>query len=375
MEITKVETFVLEGDIESASLPAETGSLEVEVTSVLVRVHTDAGIIGIGESFHRTVAENEHLALAIEMLGESLIGRDPSNITALWDELYDLKVKRSGMYEALSALDEALWDIAGKAAGKPLYELLGGNAKEVTAYATFPHQKSPDELIEAAEWLAESGFESIKIGAGLGVETDQHRIETVAGALPDGFGLAIDANTSYDFTEAVRVSRVAAEYELEWFEEPIPHTDTRGYAELRASNLVPIAAYQTHTTHYPAVELLRQNALDIYQPSLDHGGGVTAGHRVAILAEAFGKRVVPHAYGPVVNYAASLHVAVASPACSLIEFSVLSDDVQDPTQFIASPYVANQEAFGVRSDGTLMPPERPGLGIELDMDAVEEYSR
>lgn len=375
MEITDVETYVLDPDIDSASLPAESGSFEVEVSSVLVLVRTDEGITGVGESFHRTVAENEHLALAIEALGAHLTGRDPSDRTALWDEMYDLHVKRSGTFEALSALDEALWDIAGKRAGLPLYELLGGQAKEVRAYATFPHQKSPEDLIDAAEWLADAGFDSIKIGAGLGVETDINRIEKVAAGLPDGFGLSIDANTTYDVTAALEVSRTAAEHGLEWFEEPIPHTDVRGYADLRESNLVPIAAYQTFSSHYPAVELLRQDALDIYQPSLDHGGGVTAGWRVATLAEAFGKRLVPHAYGPVVNYAASLHVAVASPACTLIEFSVLSDDVDDPTAFIASPYVPNQDDFGVREDGTISPPESPGLGIELDMDAIAEYSR
>lgn len=373
MYITEIEAFVLDPDIDSASLPAATGALEVEVSSVLALVRTDEGITGVGESFHRSVAENEHLALAIETLGDHLIGRDPTTVTALWHELYDLHVKRSGMFEALSALDEALWDIVGKRAGRPVYELLGGAANEVRAYATFPHQKSPEELIDAAEWLDASGFESMKVGAGLGVEGDIARIETLAPALPEGFGLSIDANTTYDVTAALDVARVAAEHGLEWFEEPIPHTHTRGYVALRESNLVPIAAYQTYSTHYPAVELLRQDALDIYQPSLDHGGGVTAGHRVATMAEAFGKRLVPHAYGPVVNYAASLHVAVASPACTLIEYSVLSEEVDDPTRFIASPYVANQEAFGVRDDGTLMPPEAPGLGIDLDMNAVDEY--
>jgi len=125
------------------------------------------------------------------------------------------------------------------------------------------------------------------------------------------------------------------------------------------------------TPHYPAVDHLRANALDVYQPSLYVCGGVTAASRVATLVEAFDERFVPHAFGPLVNYAASLHVAVASPACDLIEFAVYDDDADDPGQYVASPYVANQTEFGLE-DGVMTPPDRPGIGVELDEAVVDD---
>ncbi len=275
-------------------------------------------------------------------------------------------------YKALSAIDEALWDIAGKRAGLPVYELLGGYHGDLSAYATFPIQKEADELVEDAHWLAEKGFESLKITAGLGVERDRERIETIASNLPDGFRLAIDANTSYDFTDALRLANAVEEHDLVWFEEPIAHTDTEGYAEFRRQAPTPLAGFQTHTPHYSAVEMLQAGALDIYQPSLDNVGA----SRRHIASPCSPKRST-NASSPrvrsAVNYTASLHLAAASPACSLIEFCVLSDDIDDPGEFIASPFVANQDELSVADGGEISPPDRPGLGIELDRDVLEEY--
>jgi len=370
MEITEIDTHVLRGGVGSTTIPS-VGS--VEVGSVLVEIHTDEGITGLGESFHRQrIEDNSMLTHAVESLEQYLIGEDPGRITGHWSDLY-VHAKRSGAYKALSAIDEALWDIAGKRAGVPLYRLLGGQHGDLQAYATFPVQKEAEALLEDGRWLARKGFECLKITAGLGVETDRRRIETIASGLPDGFGLAIDANTSYDFTDAVRLANATEEHDLVWFEEPIAHTDIEGYAEFRQQTTVPVAGFQTHTPHYPAVDMLRTGALDIYQPSLDHCGGVTSARRVATLAEAFNKRIVPHAFGPAVNYAASLHVAAASPVCSLIEFPVLGDDIEDPGMFIASPYAANQDDLSVEDGGRISPPDRPGIGVEIDRDALEEH--
>jgi len=112
------------------------------------------------------------------------------------------------------------------------------------------------------------------------------------------------------------VGQTAGECGVAWFEEPIEHTDIAGYAELNRRLTVPIAGYQTYNTHYPALKLLEANALEIHQPSLDYVGGVTAAQRVGVPVEAFGKRMVPRTLGPIVNFAASLHVAAAQRACS-----------------------------------------------------------
>ncbi|MFB6158024.1 MAG: mandelate racemase/muconate lactonizing enzyme family protein [Haloferacaceae archaeon] len=370
MRITDVETVLVDSAVDAASLPAQVGERDLDVSSVIVRLHTDAGLVGLGESFYRSVEDNRFLAESIESIGRHLVGEDPEAVTARWHELY-LHVKRAGAYGALSALDEAMWDLKGKVAGEPVYELLGGRVGEVEAYATFPVEKTPGELVDSAAWLADKGFRAMKVGAGFGVAEDRERIRTVAPELPDGFGLAIDANTSYAFDDALRVAETAAEHDLAWFEEPVAHTDIEGQAELNRRTSVPISGYQTHTPHYPAVDHLRANALEIYQPSLDYAGGVTGADRVATLVEAFDKRLVPHALGPAVNYAASLHVAAAARACDLIEFAVLDEDVDDPGRYVAGPHVANADAIRVEDGGRIDPPEGPGLGVELDEDRLD----
>jgi len=372
MEVTDVETILVGSAVDAASLPAAVGERSLDISSVVVRLHTDEGITGLGESFYRSVEDNRFLAESIESMGRHLIGEDPLDVTERWHELH-LHVKRSGAYGALSALDEAMWDIKGKHAGQPVYELLGGEAGEVSAYATFPVEKSPAELVDAAAWLAGKGFEAMKVGAGFGVGTDRERIRTVMAEIPDGFGLAIDANTSYGFADALAVAETASEHGLEWFEEPIAHTDVEGQAELNRRASVPLAGYQTHTPHYPAVDHLEAGALEIYQPSLDYVGGVTGASRVATLVEAFNKRLVPHALGPAVNYAASLHVAAASRACSLVEFAVLEEGLDDPGVYVGGPHVENRDAIYVEDGGRITPPEEPGLGIRLDEETLEEY--
>jgi D-galactarolactone cycloisomerase len=371
MEIKEVEPIIVDSAVDTASLPSDVGERAVEVSSVITKITTDEGITGYGESFYRSIPDNRFLAESIRSLSRHIVGSDPREITQIWHDLY-VHTKRSGAYGALSAIDEALWDIKGKSAGLPVYELLGGRTTDVDAYATFPIAKDEDELVEDAKWLAKRGFEAMKIGAGYGVKKDRKRIEAITANIPDDFGLSIDSNTSYSASNALAVAEIASEHDLKWFEEPISHTDISGQAELNKRVSVPIAGYQTHTPHYPAVKHLKANALDIYQPTLTYSGGITGARRVATLVEAFNKRLVPHALGPGVNYAASLHLATASPVCSLIEFAVLSDEHDDPGEYIAAPHIVNTEDISVRSDGQIEPPTTPGLGVQIDEDILEE---
>jgi L-alanine-DL-glutamate epimerase-like enolase superfamily enzyme len=374
MEITNVESIVLESAV--GTLPMHGGMTEFQATArpIIVRIETDRGISGVGETYLDEPDDNMAAAVAngIDALGNRLVGENPLEVTRLWHELY-VYVKRTEAYRALSAVDEALWDIRGKHAQMPVYELLGGKVGDVTAYATFGYRKSADELVSDGRWLAEKGFPLMKIVAGEGVAKDRERIATVASNTPDEFGLAIDANTTYGYTDALAVAETASEYDLAWFEEPIAHTDIEGMARVNERVSVPISAYQNCYTHYPALDHLRADALEIYQPSLDRVGGITAASRIGTLVEAFNKRLVPHAFGPGINYVASLHVAAASRACDLIEFAVFDEDIDDPGRFIASPYVENQDDFSVEDGGAIRPPEKPGLGIDIDEDALEKY--
>lgn len=369
--ITGITAHLLRSVMGSVALPDQTGLRTMEISSVLVEVETSEGITGIGESFYRSLDDCRFLAMNVRSLGRHLIGRNPLDVQQRWHEMY-VQAKRSGGYAALSALDEALWDIKGKVAGRPVYDLLGGKTTPVRPYATFPIERSSDALVEDARWLRSHGFLNMKIAVGHGVEEDRRHIRHVVERLPDDFRLAIDANTTYSFEDAFRLGTTASELELLWFEEPVEHLSIERNAELNNRLSVPIAGYQTYNTHYPALDLLRANALDIYQPSLDYAGGITAAHRVGVLVETFGKRLVPHTMGPVVNFAASLHVAAAQRACTLIEFPVLSRELSDPSVFHAGRYMANVNEIAIQKDGTISPPNRPGLGVELDWDAVKD---
>ena len=371
LQVTGVTVRLLRSVVGSVDLPDQAGLRTLEISSVLVEVHTRAGIDGYGESFYRSLQDCRFLAENVRALSRHLVGKNPLDVQARWQEMY-VQAKRSGGYAALSALDEALWDIKGKVAERPVYDLLGGKTTPVRAYATFPIERSAEELIEDAHWLQSNGFSHMKIAVGHGVEEDRRHIRTIAEGLPAGFNLAIDANTTYRFEEAFRLARTASELELLWFEEPVEHLSIDRNAELNNRLSVPIAGYQTYNTHYPALDLLRANALDIYQPSLDYVGGITAAHRVGVLVEAFGKSLVPHTMGPVVNFAASLHVAASQRACTLIEFPVLSRDLSEANVFQAGRYMANVQEIGLNQEGTLSPPDRPGLGVELDWDAVRD---
>lgn len=371
MRITQIEPLIFESAVGTVSLPGGKADFDATVTPVVARVHTDSDVVGIGETYldDPTGRKARTTAAGIEALSHELEGTDPRAVTARWHEMY-VHVKREGSYRAMSAIDEALWDIAGKAAGVPVYELLGGAVGELEAYATFPHGKSTEELIEDAQWLFDAGFPAMKIVAGHGVETDRRRIRAVSEGIPDGMSLAIDANTTYDTAAALAVGRTAAACDLAWFEEPVAHTNRQGQRRLNRELDVPISAYQNHVTHYPAAEYVTEDVLEIYQPALDFCGGITAAHRVGTIIEPYDKRLVLHAFGPAINYAASLHVAAASPVSSLIEFGVYADDVADPGTYIASPYVHNQEELSVGEDGTITPPDGPGLGVTLDEEAV-----
>ncbi|BAS26366.1 mandelate racemase/muconate lactonizing enzyme family protein [Limnochorda pilosa] len=369
MKITRVAAHLLRSVVKPALLPDQAGLRSLEISAVLVEVETDVGVTGVGESFYRSLEDNRFLAESVRAMGRHVVGKDPLDVSQRWQELY-VHVKRSGAYGALSALDEAMWDIKGKVAGRPIYQLLGGKTTPVRAYATYPLGQSIEEAVEGAHWLAEHGFQLMKIPVGRGVDHDRKVVRELVPRLPKGFGLAIDANTTYSFSDAFAVAETASEHGVAWFEEPIEHMDLQGMAELNRRLSVPIAGYQTFNTHYPAVELLKANALDVYQPSLDYVGGVTAAQRVGVLVEAFGKRLVPHTMGPIVNFAASLHVAAAQRACTLIEFPVLSRDVENPGRVHTGTYVTNVEEISLREDGTLLPPERPGIGVEIDWEAV-----
>lgn len=347
----------------------------------LVEVQTDAGMTGWGEALCQGLQPPRIAAAAIESaLAPLLVGADPLQIEPLWQRMYmhtrDYGMK-GAMIAALSGVDIALWDIAGRSLGQPVWRLLGGAFRErVQAYATgfyrITGQGEAARLAEEARQRAAEGFRFLKVKLGFGVADDLAVMQAVARAIEgQGVRLMIDTNHAYGVADAVRLGRALAPLDLRWYEEPVAAEDLAGYGELRAKLDVPIAGGENEFTVFGFRQLLEARALDIAQPDVCAAGGFTACRHIAALALAHGVQMNPHVWGSSVGQAASLHLICALP-------------VANPSLFAEEPvfeYDCSSHPFREalvdkplrHQEGWLARPEGPGLGIEIDRKALERF--
>jgi L-alanine-DL-glutamate epimerase-like enolase superfamily enzyme len=366
MRITRVEPIVLR-------LP------EVDVTradgtqdAFLVRVHTDEGIIGIGEAdtspyLARTAIEMPSSHAISRGLAELLVGEDPLQVERLWQRLYDGSsyYGRSALaLHAISAIDMALWDIAGRAAGKPVSELLGGRkAERVRVYASEVMPETVDEVRAIAERAVAAGYRALKLGwgpLGRSLDRDEELVRAAREAIAPERDLMLDGGQAYTVESAKALLERVADARLYWLEEPLAPDDYEGYARLAGSG-ARTAAGEADTTFEPFRRLVQLGRVDVLQPDVARCGGFTVARRILELAARHDVEVVPHCFSTGVLVTASLHVAAASARPTYSEFSV----AESP---LAGGLLAS--AFSLE-DGTLAVPTGPGLGIELDEDAVE----
>jgi D-galactarolactone cycloisomerase len=344
----------------------------VDLGSVLVRVHTEAGLAGVGESWlvhGGDAALAEHIRVSLAPL---LAGQDALDTERLWYLLWS-EVKRMGFTKGLSAVDQALWDLKAKLAGLPLYQLLGGSfAGGVTAYATAPQRGA--SYADDLRALVGHGFKAVKMAVGRGPDEDLRVVGEAVGLLGPAARIAIDANGRYRLDEALRLADALEPLGLLWFEEPLPHSDLAGLAALSARVRTPIAGFQEEATIWRLREYLAADALAVYNVCLETCGGVSVARKAAALCEAWRRAFVPHGFGPAVNFAATLHVAVAAPTCAWLEYPVPDPGAADPRLLHWAPHIRNAAEFSVDPGGRLAPPERPGLGVELDEAALDELT-
>jgi D-galactarolactone cycloisomerase len=316
-----------------------------------------------------------------DAFGPLLIGRDPLDTSVIWDSLYNW-TRDQGMkgitISALSALDIALWDIKGKALGLPVYKLLGGAYRQkARAYATglYEPQHVPsvvEALVAEALGYKKDGFVGMKLKIGYGFETDVRYMQAVREAIGDDLYLMVDANHAYNASEAIRLAREMEQFNIYWFEEPVPPEDLDGYLEVKNHANILIAGGECEYTRYGFRELINRHAVDILQPDLCAAGGFTEMMKIIAMASAANVPVVPHVWGTNVGLAASLQLFAALPhfperrfpAEPLFEFDRSAHPLRDGVTL---------ETFEMQ-DGYLPIPDRPGLGISLDMDFVERYA-
>ena len=379
MKITEIRIHVLKSALAEPFAFSQGWVLQRSAT--LVEVITDSGISGWGEAFAQGLEPPEIAATVIDKaLGPLVVGADPLDTEVLWHRMYHMTRdygRKGSVVAAISAIDIALWDIAGKHHGVPVYRLLGGAfRKKVQPYATgFYRVKGQGEarrLAEEALRHFESGFSIMKVKLGYGVDDDIACMREIGRAIQGKpITLMVDTNHAYGRAEALRLGRSLEEYGLRWYEEPVVPEDLAGYREMREKLSMPIAGGENEHTLYGFRELLAAGALDIAQPDLGSCGGISAARHIVAIAQSHGVQVNPHVWGSAIAQAASLQLIAALPVAHhslyaqqpILEFDRSSHPFR--VQLVTRPI---QPAAG-----WVEIPSGPGLGVEIDRSVLEKY--
>jgi L-alanine-DL-glutamate epimerase-like enolase superfamily enzyme len=387
MKITDIECFVLlVPDYRADACSSAQDDL-------VVRIHTDEGLTGIGETdTNPWVAKAMIEAPGTHIMGlglkEMLVGADPSDVEGLWERMYagSAMTGRRGLgICAIGALDMALWDLRGKAEGKPCWQLLGGAAnRAITPYASLlPDGDTLDVyariLIERAVEARRLGFKAAKLEIcikgpyshnSLQIPDDREIAKIVAAcrkAVGPEMTLMVDVAYGWgDWKEALRAIEMFADEDVFFVETPLPSDDIEGYAKLVAASPVRIAAGEWLNTRFEFRELMDRDALDVVQPDVGRVGGLTEARRVAVQARDRGVLVVPHCWKSAIGIAASAHLAAIAPTCSHIEF--LPPSLADSR---LRRELVTEELPVV--DGIIPLPDKPGLGITVNEEALKAF--
>jgi L-alanine-DL-glutamate epimerase-like enolase superfamily enzyme len=360
MKITRVESLVLNLPmvIEGAT-PMLGGRARTSIDMLLVRIDTDAGITGWGEAFGHRIFPATRAALDT-LLGPMCVGRDPRQISAIGDDLQRVLhgVGRNGpTIYALSGIDIALWDIAGKAAGLPLHRLLGGSGRaDLPAYASLLRYGSAAAVAHYTEQALARGYRHLKLH-----EITVPEVKAARDAAGAGVPIMLDTNCPWTVAQAVEMARRLAPLDLHWLEEPVwPPENLAGLAEVRAQGGIATAAGENYGTVWEFRRAFEAGAITYAQPSVTKIGGVTELRRVMALAETFGVQVVPHSayFGP--GLLASIHCIAAMPGDSLVE-RFYCDFAENPLGESIHP-----------RDGRIAVPQGPGLGVDPDPRMIEK---
>lgn len=370
MRITDVEAIVLR-------LPEVEDVCDGTQDALVVRVHTDAGIVGLGEADSMpTVLKAVVDAPTSNSIGHGLrrllLDQDPLAIEPLWQRLIEGTLYLGGTgvrLAAISGVEMALWDIAGKVHGRPVADLLGGAfRRRVRAYASvlFPEDPSDLETVRAtAARLVQQGYTALKFGWG-GFGADRRADVALVRAARAGAGenvdLLIDVGCRWDLPTALERAEALAEFGLSWLEAPMPHEPVEAYAELCARSPIRIAC-ESPGGFWESRHFLRHGRLHVVLPDASTVGGLAQWKRVAQAAQAEGAWCVPHCFSTGILTAASLHLVANQPATDLIECSEQG-----------SPLNTALVAPCLRPiDGYVAVPDGPGLGVELDEACLERY--
>ena len=391
MKISHIEVIALrdagDGNIASWNISAADAGVGGGYDITLVRVHTDDGATGIGQCEAPSLVIDAiiHSWMGLEALVK---GEDPTEVQRLWQKMYNatgVYGRRGVVIGAIGAVETALWDLAGKAAGKPIHQLIWRSfttsasdtepLKRVTPYATvFPPGDNLEQLRERLGLALSRNVAAVKIEewrggfANVDVETDVSVIGTAREVIGDGRALMIDVQNRWrDVGQALESIRAIEQFKPYFIEAPLPADNIEGYARLADAVDVRIAVGDWgFSTRHEFADLLRRGRVDVVQPSSVRAGGMHEILNIAEDAYRFGALCIPHAWCHLVGVAAEVHLAAVTPNMPYFEL---------PVAFPASPVVDDllTPKLVVEPDGTVIVPDRPGLGFELNEDVLAEY--
>lgn len=367
MEITSVRSVLLRIPLER---PVRIATRDVRWREfVLAFVEEADGRQGVGYTYAGTVGGSMVRAAVEDVLTPLLVGQDAGLIEARWAAMWQdglLVGRRGALLRAIAAVDIALWDLAAGRANLPLYRFLGGFQAEVPAYASggyYVAGKGLDGLAQEMRRYIAAGFTSVKIKVGgASLAEDVARVKAAREAIGPEVRLALDANNAYrDAGEAIRAARAFEPYDIWWLEEPLAPDDIPGHAAVAAATGIPVATGEIHASRYDFRDLLAQRAARILQPDAGVLGGVSEWLKVAHTAASFHIPVAPH-------WHADLHAHLVGAVANglTVEYFFLEEDIYNFERILRERLRS--------AHGQLRIPDRPGIGLVLDQDAVERYA-
>jgi L-alanine-DL-glutamate epimerase-like enolase superfamily enzyme len=377
MKITDISVIKLSFKVEPPM--ADAIHLMPARNLVLVQVHTDAGITGMGEAASYGGPMESTETVILNELRPRLIGEDPFKVEYLWRKMAipSHQHGRGGiLFGAISGIDCALYDIIGQATKTPLYKLLGGYRDEVQAYASagfYRGGKSAHDLADECAGYVERGFNHVKIKVGrnreamlnplhnmpepdyasVSLEEDLERVRLVREAIGPRTKLAVDANNAWTPSLAIQMGKAMEKYDIFWFEEPVETDDIDGSAQVAHVLDVPVSGYETCVTLAQFRDIITRRAVDIVQPDVIWSGGITETRKIAALAHAFQLPVIPHVFASGLSLITNLHFIASIPNGGLLEFDRNPNDLRT---------LLFNEEIEIDKRGYVQVPDRPGLG-------------
>lgn len=368
MKITRVEPIHLR-------LPDVTERCDGSQETLIVKVHTDAGIVGIGEVDSSSVVAKAIVEAPLSHqicrgLAECVLGQDPFEIDRLIHRMYEGTIyfgRQGAVIQAMSGVEIALWDIVGKATSRPVYQLLGGGfRKKFRAYASILFADNPAESQRTGRNLVAQGFRAVKFGwgpMGQSEESDLAHVRAARQGIGKDVELMVDAGLCWDTATAIRRAKQFEQFNLTWLEEPLHPDNIQGYARLSSRSPIRIAAGEEICDIKEFQQMMDVGGIDVVQVDVTRVGGLARSKRIGWDSYERHRLCVNHSYKTGVNIAASLHFVAALPNSHYFEYCVEQGALRQTLTKQRFPVV----------DGEIAVPEEPGLGVELDEKVVEKY--